>query len=338
MSTHEVPIVEIKLEPHPNADSLSIVRVFGFTCCAQTKGWKDGDLAAYIPPDFEVDANRPEFSFLKDPSRPDKNWVRVKAKKLRGIISMGILIPAPEGMKPGDNALEALGVRRYESPVDLTSGGEDERGPEVYAPVYDVEDFRRYGHLFPPKTECFLTEKIDGSSGKYLWKDNRLWVGSRTRWKKYNPSSFWWRAVERNPWIEEFCKSHPEFVMYGEVFGNTQLMKYGANKADMFFRAFDLLRGSEWVGYDELIKMLEAGKDLDFEKWVPITGYDTIEDSSDPSVRVKAILEKYSDAGNTRIGPPQIAEGNVIRPRYEMTCPEIGRLQLKIVSEAYLQR
>ena len=36
-STHRVEIVPVNLEPHPNADTLSIVRVFdGYTCVVRT--------------------------------------------------------------------------------------------------------------------------------------------------------------------------------------------------------------------------------------------------------------------------------------------------------------
>ncbi|MBM4258012.1 MAG: hypothetical protein FJ147_19230 [Deltaproteobacteria bacterium] len=64
-STHRVEVVPVQLEAHPNADSLSIVRIFdGYTCCVRTADWQDGQLAAYIPPDSVVDSTRPECAFL----------------------------------------------------------------------------------------------------------------------------------------------------------------------------------------------------------------------------------------------------------------------------------
>lgn len=32
MSTHEILVVPVQLKRHPNADSLSLVEVFGWTC------------------------------------------------------------------------------------------------------------------------------------------------------------------------------------------------------------------------------------------------------------------------------------------------------------------
>ena len=63
-STHKVEVVKVKLECHPNANALSIVKIYNYQVCCRTDDWKDGDMAAYIPPDSLVDTTRPEFSFL----------------------------------------------------------------------------------------------------------------------------------------------------------------------------------------------------------------------------------------------------------------------------------
>ncbi|MGH9759840.1 MAG: hypothetical protein ACREAC_03250 [Blastocatellia bacterium] len=83
-STHKVEVVPVVLERHPNADTLSVVKVFGgYTVCVRTVDFKDGDLGAYIPPDSVVDSSRPEFAFLA-------GHERIKVKRLRGIVSMGL--------------------------------------------------------------------------------------------------------------------------------------------------------------------------------------------------------------------------------------------------------
>ena len=52
---HKVEVVPVVLEPHGNADSLSVVKVFdGYTCCVRTQDWIGIDKAAYIPPDSIV--------------------------------------------------------------------------------------------------------------------------------------------------------------------------------------------------------------------------------------------------------------------------------------------
>src|SRR3954468_7796695 len=102
-STHEVTIVPIILEKHPNADTLSFVNVFGgYTCVVRTQDWQDVKYGAYIPPDSLVDTSRSEFGFLATKARAD-GLHRVKAMKLRGIVSFGLMIPAPEGAEPGQD-------------------------------------------------------------------------------------------------------------------------------------------------------------------------------------------------------------------------------------------
>ena len=80
-STHKVEVTPIKLEPHPNADTLSIAHIFdGYICVVKTTDWQDGQLGAYIPPDSIVDSSRPEFAFLQ-------GHERIRVKRLRGVVS-----------------------------------------------------------------------------------------------------------------------------------------------------------------------------------------------------------------------------------------------------------
>mgnify|MGYP000302065094 CR=1 FL=1 len=73
-STHKAEVFRIKLELHPNADTLSLVKILdskgrqlGFQICDKTEIWKGKDKSVYIVPDSLV-PNRPEFSFLFDSS------------------------------------------------------------------------------------------------------------------------------------------------------------------------------------------------------------------------------------------------------------------------------
>jgi len=46
LSTHRVEVVPVSLEKHPNADALSVVRVFGYSVCVRTEDWQEGQLGA----------------------------------------------------------------------------------------------------------------------------------------------------------------------------------------------------------------------------------------------------------------------------------------------------
>lgn len=312
-STHKVEVIRLgPLEKHPNADRLEIAKIFGYTVCCQVGNFKEGELAAYIPPDSVV-PNTPEFAFLN-------GHFRIKVKKLRGIVSQGFLIPAPPGAKEGDNVAEIVGVTHYDPPEPMSTGGDAERAPSGYRPSYDVDSFFRYRHLFKLGEIVVATEKIHGASARFAWHDGRLFCGSRTEWKKEDPNNLWWKAANNTPELAKFCEAHPEITVYGEVYGQVQDLKY---QGGVNFAAFDLLRGNEWVSHEEATKL------ADKLPWVPVVYVGPYDETA---------IRNLADGNSLIPGAKNIREGVVVKPVVERTSPEIGRVQLKIVSDAYLEK
>jgi RNA ligase (TIGR02306 family) len=195
-STHKVEVVPLQLEKHPNADRLSVARVYGFTCVTATDQWAGADRAAYIPPDSLVDVTKEEFSFLLKDAKADGK-ARIKAKKLRGVLSFGLLVPAPAGAQVGDDVAAVLGVEHYEPPVGgrgleqggIFMGGEVASPPDVYCVKYDLDAGRRYAlQVFQPGEPVVITEKIHGANARYVYHDGQMYCGSRTEWKKEFPN------------------------------------------------------------------------------------------------------------------------------------------------------
>lgn len=162
-STHVVEVVQVYPKPHPNADRLDVVEVFGYTAVTQKGNFQPGDLGVYIPPDSLVPETK-TFEFLwEDLERfegvpvPERRR-RIKAKRLRGIMSEGLLLPL-KGLplvqsvdscgdttyhkaihtpmtnwsdydhvpiKVGDNLAEYLGITHYDPPE---LGGDCEVAP-----------------------------------------------------------------------------------------------------------------------------------------------------------------------------------------------------------------
>lgn len=239
-STHRVEVVPVILEPHPNADSLSIVHVFGYSVCVKSADWTPGMLGAYFPPDSVVNSTRPEFAFCK-------GHERIRVKRLRGIISMGLLIPAPPGAVIGEDVAEYYGVIHYEPPEPLTTGGENEHAPSGFHPVYDVESFHRYAHVLALGEPLWITEKLNGCTARFCWQDGRMHCGSRTAWKREDPQNLWWKCLDRYPEITAYCQHHPEDTVYGEIYGRVQDLTYGTKPGEVRFTVFDILRGSAWL-------------------------------------------------------------------------------------------
>jgi len=316
MSLFKVEVVPVRLEPHPNADTLSIVKVYDFTVCVRTADWQGKSLGAYIPPESVVPDNA-FFSFLQGKTR-------IKARRMRGVVSMGLLVPAPEGSHVGDDVTQRLGITHYEPPLDnaKTSGETETHAPAIFAPPYDIENMLRYAALFQENEPVYVTEKIHGANSRYVWHQGRMWCGSKNEWKKQNSENLWWCALAQNPWIENYCRNHPDDVIYGEIFGNVQSLKYGLKSGHYQIRVFDILRAGKYLPYNRLTAIQEM-------QCVPSLGVHPFN------------LEKLkimAEGPSLIEGANHIREGIVVRPTMERWCNEIGRLQLKLISTAYLEQ
>lgn len=316
MSDHSCPVVRVSKRPHPNADSLSLVDVLGFTVAVRTADWRDGDLGAYIPPDSVVDSSRPEFAFLA-------GHERIKVKKLRGVYSQGLLIPAPEGLGVGADAADALGVIHYEPKVGggQTTGGEAKPAPPGAGPTYDVENYRRNKNILVWSERVVITEKIHGANARYLFVDGEVQIGSKGEWKK-GDDNLWARALKNTPGIAAWCEAHPGRTLYGEIYGPVQDLKYG--KKDVAFAAFDAFESGIWMSWPGLVASCAAyGVPM-----VPLLFEGPLEDG----------VESYAEGRSTIPGADHVREGCVVRPYRDRFTYRGERVHLKIVGNGYMEK
>lgn len=327
LSTHKVEVVPVRLERHPNADTLSLVRVFdGYPCIVRTEEWADGDLAAYVPPDSVVDVTRPEFAWL---AKGEKTKHRVRTIKLRGVQSMGLLLKAPPGANVGDDVADHFGVEHYEPEMkSACTGGEAEAAPPQLARLsrYDVDSLRRYRHCFRDGELVQVTEKIHGANSRFACVDDRMWCGSRSEWKRESLDNLWWRVMRDTPEIENFCRDFPDYVLFGEVYGWVQSLHYGLPKNAVRFAAFDVLTPQgEYLPADHYrSRLADYGVPL-----VPVL--DWIQFDFD---RVCQLAEGPS----TVFGANHIREGCVAKPSSERWHQSCGRVILKVVGTGYLEK
>lgn len=326
MSTYSVPVVRLgSIEPHPNADTLGITRVGEYPVIVKLGQWHEGDIAAYVPVD-SIAPVTPEFAFLTPPGatpRPE----RIKAKRLRGIFSMGLLASAPPGMAIGDDAAAALGLVKWEPSEALSTNGDDEAPPHgVVLPVYDLENWRAHSHLLADGETVSVTEKIHGCNARFLWHENRLWCASRTRFKRESDASVWWRAA-RASGLADKLRGSDGFAVYGEAYGQVQDLKYGAGKNDVLFRAFDV-----WDAREGVFLGVDAAREWCAERLI-----DFVPEIYRGAYSREAMLAAAS--GPTVVGAGvHFREGVVIKPLIERRDDHLGRVALKLVSEEYLLR
>ena len=380
--TYPVEIVPVELLTHPNADLLSIIPVFGYTYVGRTEDWTGVTKGAYIPPDSIVDATRSEFLFLVDQAKDDGK-VRIKAKKLRGVLSFGLMVPVPDETPLGEDWAERLGVEHYEPPLASEKKVGKGKGPfttdeasapAVFAPKYDLDAFRRYHKLFEQGEPVVVTEKLDGANARYTCIDGEMHCGSRERWTRefcdvshitvdylisqgcepekaehvFNSlttrpqkRNIWWQALRNYSAIEEFCRANPGSVLYGEIYGDVNCIKYGLG--GNVFSAFDILKDGKFLN------------PFDFYQHAVIHGLPIA-----PLVNTKIVRVEETGGSGVQVTVPYdfdaicamaegptlvkhakegtIREGVVVAPVEERTDPHLGRVKMKVVSGAYLER
>lgn len=320
-STFKVEVVKLvpitKLE---TADSLGTTQIWGYQAVVRLDDFKEGDLAAYIPPDSIV-PDTEQFAFLA-------GHRRIKVRKYRGAWSMGLPIHAPEGSKEGDDVAELLGITHYEPQLVSI---EAEPPPAGFKPTYDVEHILRYNDLFERGELVVVTEKIHGANTRLTYQDGRLWAGSRNQWVAYNehnPAIFW-KAMHFRPEIEEFLLAHEGFTLYGESYGWVSNLRYGHEPRQVSIRFFDIWdeHNAKFLEHDDARKQTGFSTDL----WVP----ELYRGPFEPS-----IIAELAEGNTTIPGANHKREGIVIKPLPERASMGLGgqRLQLKLVGNGYLEK
>lgn len=194
-SDFNVEVVKIgEVQNHPNADRLELARVAGFTVVVRKGEFQAGELAVHVPVGALVPLEHPAFSFLSSP--------RIKAARLRGIYSEGLLVPmsaVPElgHVREGDDVRAELRIEKHLTEEEK----KEERAVALLArrgisskvmPVYGLDSLRRFPDAIKPGTEVVLTAKIDGSNGRFVHSGGKFYVGShrvirsatKTFWEK----------------------------------------------------------------------------------------------------------------------------------------------------------
>lgn len=338
-STHKAEVVPVVLEEHPNADSLSIVKIYGYTAVVRTTDWKDKSKGVYIPPD-SLCPNSEQFSFLFDSSsskrydineigesirnKEEGQYVRITAMRLRGVQSYGLLIPAEDWMQIDTDMADHYGIKHYEPSIAVGSTYSEATAapPGMPIPKYDVDSLFRYPDIFSEGEKVHVTEKIHGANGRWTYREGEMHCGSHKEWKIKRDDVIWWKVLETNPEIEEFCKANPNIVVFGEVCGAVQKgFNYGIPSGKITVLVFDLFKDGEWLSIEQ---SKAIGSNL---QWVPIV----VTDFPYNFDKIKQLAEGDSLVSNSK----HIREGIVVKPMQERFDLEIGRVQLKVVSDKY---
>ncbi len=374
MATFEVKIVKVDaIEEHPNADAIEFARIAGYVSIVKKDQVKAGDLVVYVPeaavmPQWLLE----HIGLWKHDSAKGalagKKGTRVKAIKLRGSISQGIVIQTKlipkdhiDGnmltteagevwVTEGQEVSELLGITKYEPKIPTCLNGEV---CNVFGHTlkFDIENIQKHPDIFNEGEDVIATEKLHGTWTCFGYvpgldhpdiREGNLIITS----KGLSDQGLAFKDNEanvRNLYIRTFNaheglldalrtlalrKGKPVYVL-GETFGmGVQDLHYGLT--DTKFLAFDIYIGEPGRGiYLDCLEFMSNAHTLNIDTVPSLYRGPFIQDK----------LKEFRDGKETISGHGDcIREGIVIKPCTERRCDEIGRVMLKWVSPYYLTR
>lgn len=374
MAAFAVEVYALKVEPHGNADSLELAVIGEYRSIIRKGQYKDGDLVAYIP-----EASLVPQSILAELGLEGKlsgsEGNRVKAIRLRGVMSQGLVYPARVGWIEGQDVTEEMGITKYEPRIPAQFAGEQgclkpreihglTQSQGVLTLKFDIDNFKKYNRVMIEGEEVVVTEKIHGTfscyaaipedywnpdllQGKYVVSSKGLIKnGIFIKDNEANANNTYLKAAKkfRLGEIADLIRSNlngratkykssreadvgPVWIM-GEVFGRSvqKLLPYGIESGDFDFRAFDIKVGGQYMGYDE------------FKGFCDYHSIPTVPLIYRGPFSKEKLLELTNGKEEITGKSLHIREGVVVKPVIERVDHKLGRVILKSVSDAYLDK
>lgn len=241
--------------PIEGADAIELAIVNGWkVVVAKTAEHKIGDHVVYC----EIDSFLPireEFEFLRKSSYKkmgDQEGFRLRTIKLRGQLSQGLILPisifgdfswtAYEGL----DVTERLGVVKYEPPIPAELAGKVKGQFPSFLRKTDEERVQNLVDDYPKWVEneldFYITEKLDGSSATFYYKDGEFGVCSRNLELLETEDNTFWKVARQLRLEEKLASLDRNLCIQGELIGegiqgNPYKIK---GQTVRFFNAFDI--------------------------------------------------------------------------------------------------
>ena len=289
MSTFEVKVYKLSIESHPDADALDLAVVGDYRSIVRKGQFKTGDLGVYIPeaavlPEWLIE----ELGLVGKLAGKAKN--RVKAIKLRGVLSQGLIYPVTVlsdgkpavkfrdgnenlviGVFEGMRVEDVLSITKYEPPIPVHLAGEvwNAHGMTL---SYDIENFKKYPDVIKEGERVFFTEKIHGTWACLGYHpESEVPIITSKGLSAQGLAFKINEANEKNTYVSTLCGTpfydrakmymgtkygNVPFYILGEIFGKgVQDLAYGATAPT--FRTFDVYVGNpgtgKYLGYSEFV-------------------------------------------------------------------------------------
>lgn len=373
MAEFQVTVVELQIEEHPNADALELARVGDYLSIVRKGQFKSGDLAVYIPeqavlPEWLVQALGLEGRLA------GKQKNRVKAVKLRGVLSQGLIYPLTHeqatyadyrlGTKDtyltwvlethddlgpkrlhvdlGMDVTDYLGIVKYEPPIPTHMSGEVFNA-SGYTLKYDIENLKKYPHIIEDGETVVVTEKIHGTWACFGYHPDveqpivtSKGLSGRGLAFQHNEQN------ENNLYVRTFKKFEYALEAAKQSFPGEPVYLLG----EIFGRGVqDLQYGAmepDFRLFDVYVGAPGQGNYISAHSFA-VWSAEQLGVTAVPHLHIgpfdRELIEQLTNGTETvSEKSTNIREGVVIKPMIERYDDQIGRVVLKNVSENYLLR
>jgi RNA ligase (TIGR02306 family) len=357
MASFEVKVYKLKVLPHPKADRLELAQVGAYLSIIPKGMYKDGALGVYIPEQAIVpDDILEELNLTGRLGGKAKN--RVKAMRLRGIVSQGVIYPNTGNWEEGELLNDTLGIIKYEPVIPASLAGEVSNVGLELTIKYDIDNIKKFNEVIKVGELVQITEKLHGTfsmfsaiptswidedsdlhekliDGRFIaaskglgakglaFKDN-----DKNRENVYIKTA---KELDLFKLVGELADKYNTIVtIAGEIFGGgIQDLGYSFSKPQ--FRLFDVAIGNEriekrFLNHEDVENIC---KEFNIER-VPLLYVGKFS---------QEVLDIYTNGKETVSGKEtHIREGVVVKPLVERYEQGLGRVMLKSISDAYLLR
>lgn len=323
----------LKLEDIPNSDMIEKATVLGWQLVVKKGDFKEGDLVVYC----EVDSlmpDKPEFEFLKP------RGMRIRTIRLRGQISQGIcfplsMLPANINVEEDADCTDILGIIKYEPPMPACLAGIAKGKFPSFIPKTDETRVQVLQEVLDKYKgeQCFITEKIDGSSATFFFKDGTFGVCSRNLELLEDAENSLWKVASQMDVENKLSSVGYNIAIQGELIGegiqSNKLKLKG--QTIRFFNAFNIDK-FEYLSFEPFINLMNT---LELPTVPVISNNYKLENDIGTIVKMATV--------KSLICPDVWAEGIVIRPLIEITDLTLsdknlnsGRISFKAVNPEFL--
>lgn len=343
-----------RIESHDNADRLAIAftDILDWPIIVGKDSFKPGNKVVHFPVDCVVDDKMEDLLLGKSKLKLSKG--RVRAAKIRGVTSYGILCPwgkikseYPKAKEGSKDLMKDLGCHKFEPPIktSTTKTGEKtkKRQNRNFSKYFNMNHLQNCKGIFDDEDKVIVTEKLHGTSfragfekkditgifGKIkrfvlkslgLNKDWEFVYGSRNVQLQTNKfdKSVYKQMVEKYHLKARLLHG---MVIYGEIVGPGIQKNYEYTEEPELF-VYDIKLDGEYVNYSLKQRFIDGLR----VKGVPYLWSGRWGDIKD---NLNDLLRGGSTFKNTLI------EGVVVEAATE-EIGKFGRKKVKIINPEYL--